>query len=79
MRKKKTEIIISLILVSIFLVLTCEACTHFKRESKVKIRRNGYTDIVIGIEDSVDEDPMLIERIKESFIEASELLFNITK
>jgi hypothetical protein len=36
-------------------------------------------DLVVGIEEGVQEDHLLIERIKESFIEASNLLFNITK
>jgi hypothetical protein len=84
MRKKKTAnlaktLLFFLILVSVCLNWLSEACTHFKQDSKIQIRRNGYTNIVVAIEESVPEDTTLIERIKESFIEASELLFNITK
>lgn len=56
-----------------------EACTSFKREDRIRIRRNGYTDVTVGIQDDVEENPELIERIKEAFTQASELLFNATK
>jgi hypothetical protein len=67
------------LVVLVCMTWTADACTQFKLDSKIRIRRNGYTDIVVAIEESVEEDHMLIERIKESFIEASELLFTITK
>ena len=67
----------------ILLFLLCasltECCTNLKRESKIKIEKNGYTNIVIGIEEGVKEDLLLISRIKESFTEASQLLYNITR
>ena len=56
-----------------------EGCTSLKRESRIQLDKNGYTNIVIGIEDSVRENVQLIERIKETFTEASHLLFNMTK
>jgi hypothetical protein len=56
-----------------------ETCTNFKQDNRIRIRRNGYTELVVGIRDNVEENVDLIERIKESFIEASQLLFNITK
>lgn len=55
------------------------ACTSFKREDHIRIRRNGYTDVVVAIRDDVEENVELIERIKEVFADASELLFNATK
>jgi hypothetical protein len=80
MRKKKSVTFLqSILFVLVCLAWLSAACTHFKHDSKIQIRRNGYTNIVVAIEESVEEDHMLIERIKESFIEASELLFNITK
>lgn len=62
----------------LFVTLT-QCCTNLKRESKIRIEKNGYVDIVVGIEEGVREDLLLIERIKETFTEASQLLFNITK
>jgi hypothetical protein len=66
-------------LLLLLLVALSQCCTNLKRESKIRIEKNGYVDIVVGIEEGVREDLFLIERIKETFTEASQLLFNITK
>jgi len=66
-------------LLFLLFVAVTQCCTNLKRESKIKIEKNGYVDIVVGIEEGVREDLLLIERIKETFTEASQLLFNITK
>ena len=73
--KFKCGIFISLL----WLIGSTQSCTNLKRESRIELVKNGYTNIVIGIEESVEENLQLIERIKESFMEASQLLFNITK
>jgi hypothetical protein len=65
--------------VLLLLVTLSHCCTNLKRDSKIRIEKNGYVDIVVGIEEGVREDLFLIERIKETFTEASQLLFNITK
>lgn len=75
-RKKVASIALLLILVAAGL---SSACTSFKREDHIRIRRNGYTDVVVAIRDDVEENVELIERIKEVFADASELLFNATK
>lgn len=61
------------------LFIIVHSCTNFKSDSRIRIRSNGYVDILIAIDENVDEDHLLIERIKEAFIESSDFLFNITK
>lgn len=56
-----------------------DACTNFKKDTKIRIRRNGYTNIIVGIEEGVEENVELIEKIKQTFTQASELLFKATK
>ena len=67
-----------LVFLSLLISLT-HCCTNLKKESKIVLEKNGYTNIVVGIEEGVRENHLLIEKIKESFTEASHLLFNITR
>lgn len=73
------SIIVFILLIFFQSFSTIESCSSFKKESKIRIRRNGYTNIMIGIEEGVEESRELIERIKETFKQASEFLFSITK
>jgi hypothetical protein len=69
-----------IVLLQLFLFgISIEACSSYKKESKIKLEKNGYTNIMIGIEEGVPENRLLIENIKSVFTEASEFLFNITK
>ncbi len=56
-----------------------QSCSNYKRESRITLEKNGYTNIVVGIEEGVPENKHLIDNIKTVFTEASEFLFNITK
>ena len=60
-------------------ILPCQSCSNFKTSTKIRLDENGYKNILIAIADDVEENYELIERIKTSFTEASELLFNVTK
>ncbi|CAF0782079.1 unnamed protein product [Brachionus calyciflorus] len=69
-----------LILISILIITITpsENCSVFKKDSKIRIRKNGYSNIIIAIDKNVPEDTKLIENIKEAFTEASEFLFYVT-
>ena len=56
-----------------------QACSIYKKESKIELEKNGYKNILVGIGDDVDESIELIERIKETFTSASHFLFSVTK
>lgn len=60
-------------------ILPCQTCSNFKTSTKIQLDKNGYKNILIAIAEDVAEDYQLIERIKSTFTEASELLFNVTK
>ena len=58
---------------------TIEACTFYKKESKINLLNNGYENILIVINNDVAENFEIIERIRSLFTEASSLLFNVTR
>jgi hypothetical protein len=68
-----------LLILEIINIYNVQSCSNYKRESRIKLDKNGYTNIIIGIEDGVVENKHLIDTIKTVFTEASEFLFNITK
>ncbi|XP_046905997.1 calcium-activated chloride channel regulator 4-like [Hypomesus transpacificus] len=43
----------------------------------IRLDENGYTDILIAINPAVTEDPLLLERIKETVSDASSYLFQV--
>ena len=55
------------------------SCSSFKTKSKIELDKNGYTNILIAIDENVPENHDLIDRIKTTFTDASKLLFNVTK
>lgn len=71
-------VVLALVVVST-LVDVAYACTQYKQGYNVRIRRNGYTDVIVGIRDDVEESVDLIEKIKEAFTDASELLYRVTR
>ena len=46
--------------------------------AQINITNNAYTGILVAIEDSIDEDPNLLQGIRDAFTEASQFLYNIT-
>jgi calcium-activated chloride channel regulator 3/4 len=58
---------------------TIEACTFYKKESKINLLNNGYENILIVINNDVPENFEIIDRIRSLFTEASSLLFNATR
>ena len=46
--------------------------------AQITITNNAYSGILVAIEDSVDEDPNLIQGIRNAFTEASQALYDIT-
>ena len=56
-----------------------DACSTYKTETRIKLDKNGYTNLIVGIEEGVRESQQLIEDIKRVFTDASEFLFKITK
>lgn len=77
--KSANKLLFVLIFLLFSLILPIQNCTSFKKKSKITLDKNGYSDIIVGIEDAVRENPELIDRIKETFTEASAFLFNVTK
>lgn len=75
----KKLFIILLPAVFLLLAIPSESCSSFKTKSKIKLEKNGYKNILIAIEDGVEENYALIDRIKETYTDASKLLFNVTK
>jgi hypothetical protein len=71
-------ILIYLCALSQFL-LTAQACSIYKKDTKIELDKNGYKNILIAIDDDVTENTELIERIKETFTSASHFLFSVTK
>lgn len=78
-RQTHFTIIFCIILLFICKLKCIDSCNSFKKETRIKLEKNGYTNIVIGIEEGVPESRSLIERIKHTFTQASELLFTVTK
>ncbi|KAM4642759.1 calcium-activated chloride channel regulator 1-like [Discoglossus pictus] len=52
---------------------------QFNTASKVRLRGNGYEDLVIGINPQVQENLQIISNIKDMVTEASLYLYNATK
>ena len=72
-------ILLFLLFYSHFLFGCIESCSNFKKESKIELDKNGYRNILIAIDENTEENIDLIQRIKETFTDASKLLFSITK
>ena len=74
-----------LLLSCLVLVILClftepvECCSSFKTRGGIELDKNGYTNILIAIDENVPENHDLIDRIKTTFTDASRLLFNVTK
>eukprot|EP00058_Branchiostoma_floridae_P014524 XP_002600012.1 hypothetical protein BRAFLDRAFT_74129 [Branchiostoma floridae] len=47
--------------------------------NEMKLQNNGYTDVLIAINNVIPEDGNIIHRLKEVFTEASEELYSATK
>ena len=77
--KSANKLLFVLIFLLFSLILPIQNCTSFKKKSKITLDKNGSSDIIVGSEDAVRENPELIDRIKETFTEASAFLFNVTK
>lgn len=58
--------------------LLVNTCSFYKRESKINLLNNGYENILITIDNSINENKELIDRIKFEITHASALLFNAT-
>lgn len=56
-----------------------QTCSIYKKESKIELENNGYSNILIAIDDDVKENHELIERIKQTFTSSSHFLFQVTK
>ena len=73
----------SSVLVQFFIVLqivsNASTCSSFKKGSRINILNNGYENILIAIDDEVKENLEIIKNIKNSFNQASALLFNATR
>ncbi|KAM4722893.1 calcium-activated chloride channel regulator 1-like [Rhinophrynus dorsalis] len=52
---------------------------HSAKESLVKLKDNGYEDIIIAINPSIPEDLKIIDNIKNMITDASTYLFQVTK
>ncbi|XP_071847527.1 calcium-activated chloride channel regulator family member 3-like [Apostichopus japonicus] len=70
---------LSLCLVSVILSLVTSPVTGSCKTSRVKLKKNGYTGIVVAIHEDEPENPELIEVIKEMFTSGSEYLYTATK
>ena len=47
-------------------------------QAQITIENHGYKGVLVALSDDVDEDPRLIQGIKEAFTQASEFLYQIT-
>ncbi|XP_070559948.1 calcium-activated chloride channel regulator family member 3-like [Ptychodera flava] len=60
-------------------VLICTAVESALTRSKIKLQNNGYTGIVIAINEDIAEDVAIVNNLQEIFTNASRILHRATK
>ncbi|XP_075038532.1 calcium-activated chloride channel regulator 1-like [Mixophyes fleayi] len=66
-------------IVGIFVLISIFQVTHSARDSLVKLKDNGYEDIVISISPKIPENAKLIGNIKKMVIDASVYMLQATE
>ena len=71
----KTDFVLLIAFTAAVIPLNVTACGR----SNVFLKDNGYRHLLVAIDDKVEEDPRLVDRIKEVLTNASRLLYQMSR